>query len=185
MPARRTRNGAVAALVLAGGCALPAVAVAAEPAPAPALRLVPAAAAPGTKVTAHAAGCPGHAATGTAPALRSGGFALSGGTEAPDAVGSFRVPGTANPGTYEVVVRCGTGGAETKADLRVGLSGAYGPSGVAAGTAAADTGRGTQLAGGPGPLGRDPVRVACGVGVLAFATVCGTWLLHRRTRGTV
>ncbi|MEU6439912.1 hypothetical protein [Streptomyces sp. NPDC047046] len=183
MPARRTRNGAVAALVLAGGCALPAVAVAAEPAPAPALRLAPAAAAPGAKVTAHAAGCPGHAATGTAPALRSGGFALSGAAEAHDAVGSFRVPGTATPGTYEVVVRCGTGGAEARADLRVGLSGAYGPSGVAAGKA--ETGHGTQLAGGPGPLGRDPVRVACGVGVLALATVCGTWLLHRRTRGTV
>ncbi|WP_431033235.1 hypothetical protein ACQYWQ_07980 [Streptomyces sp. P6-2-1] len=185
MPARRTRTGALAALVLAGGCALPVAAAAAEPAPAPALRLAPAAGAPGAKVTAHVTGCPGHAATGTAPALRSGGFALSGGAEAPEAVGSFRVPGEANPGTYEVVVRCGTGGAETRADLRVGMSGAYGPSGVAAGEAEAAAGHGSELAGGPGPLGRDPVRVACGVGVLAFATVCGTWLLHRRTRGTV
>ncbi|WP_234010612.1 hypothetical protein [Streptomyces sp. SPB074] len=176
----------MAALVLSWGCALPGAAAAAQPAPAPALRLAPAAAAPGAEVTAHVDGCPGHAATGTAPALRSGGFALSGAAAAREAVGGFRVPGTANPGTYEVVVRCGTGGGETRADLRVGLSGAYGPSGVAAGAEdAVEDGRGRRLAGGPGPLGRDPVRVACGVGVLAFAAVCGTWLLHRRTRGTV
>lgn len=188
MPRKRLPAGAalaVGAAALAGVCCGPTGAAhAAGTAPAPsgaptALRLEPASVAPGTTVTVRAAGCVSGVATGAVPEVRSGSFPLARGEGDREAVGRFQVPSTAEPGTYEVMARCAAGGEWVRGDLAVGLRGAYGGAGQAAEPRDAALARAT----GPGPLGRDPVRIACGVAVLAFAAVCGTWLLHRRARG--
>lgn len=194
MPTTRLRTGAAAAAVVAAGivCA-PGTAAHADrgPAAGPALRLEPASVAPGTTVTVRTAVCGSGAATGSAPAVREGSFLLGADAAAGESVGRFTVPATVEPGTYEVVARCGSGKADARGDLTVGLNGAYGPAGHAAGEGNAAGGAGSgaaqgvarTAAAGPGPLGSDPVRVACGIGVLACAAAAGTWLLHRRARG--
>ncbi|MFE9250215.1 hypothetical protein [Streptomyces sp. NPDC007088] len=209
MPTTRLRTGAAAAAVVAAGIVwVPGAAAHADrgPAAGPALRLEPASVAPGTTVTVRTAACGSGAATGSAPAVREGSFPLGADAAAGESVGRFTVPATVEPGTYEVVARCGSGKADVRGDLTVGtagLDGAYGPAGHAAGESGAGGGAGNRTesgtgtdagsggaggaartaAAGPGPLGGDPVRVACGVGVLACAAAAGTWLLHRRARG--
>ncbi|MEV0845936.1 hypothetical protein AB0J21_08645 [Streptomyces sp. NPDC049954] len=197
MPTTRLRTGAAAAAVVAAGivCA-PGTAAYADrgPATGPALRLEPASVAPGTTVTVRTAACGSGAATGSAPAVREGSFLLGADPATGESVGRFTVPATVEPGTYEVVARCGSGKADARGDLTVGLDGAYGPAGHAAGHGGAGNdpggagsgaarGAARTTAAGPGPLGSDPVRVACGIGVLACAAAAGTWLLHRRARG--
>ncbi|MFI6348893.1 hypothetical protein [Streptomyces sp. NPDC050560] len=132
-----------------------------------ALDVRPAAAAPGATVRVSAAGCDGgHAAAGDAEAVGAPPFTLAAGDEG--AAGRFRVPDTAQPGTYEIVARC-AGGGLARGDLAV--------------TEAAARPAGAVHTGVGGALGPDPAQTAAGVAALAVAAAGGTWLLHRRARG--
>jgi hypothetical protein len=119
-----------------------------------------------------AAGCAGGTATGDAGAVGAGAFALAPSAHEDEAIGQFRVPSSAQPGTYEIVARCAEGDRRVQGDLVV--------------TPAAVRGqepRGSVKTGVGGALGPDPVQTAAGVTALAVAAAGGTWLLHRRARG--
>ncbi|MFE9659580.1 MULTISPECIES: hypothetical protein [unclassified Streptomyces] len=136
--------------------------------------LSPSTVVPGEPVAAHSEGCGSRGvAAGDASAVGAGSFTLApSGTEG-RAVGRFEVPPSAQPGTYEIVVRCADG-TRSAADLSVVLAGAADLPAHPRGHV--DTGVG-------GALGPDPVQTAAGVAALAVAAAGGTWLLHRRARG--
>ncbi|MGP4045140.1 hypothetical protein [Streptomyces sp. 2A115] len=143
------------------------------------LEVYPATVAPGTEVTVNTAACGAHdTVSGDAGAVGAGDFTLMPSAHEGDAVGHFRVPASAQPGTYEIVARC-SGGTRMTGDLVVTL------------TSSRDTQesgqrlhpRGSVKTGVGGALGPDPVQTAAGVAALAVAAAGGTWLLHRRARG--
>ncbi|GAA3304613.1 hypothetical protein [Streptomyces cinereospinus] len=138
------------------------------------LAVVPSTAVPGGDVTVDTAVCgDGGTAEGDATAVGAGHFTLAPGAHEGQATGRFRVPSSAQPGTYEIVARCTGGGPEVRGDLVVVLESARGyvhP-------------RGSVRTGVGGALGTDPVQTAAGVAALAVAGAGGTWLLHRRARG--
>ncbi|MFD2683840.1 hypothetical protein ACFS5L_03010 [Streptomyces phyllanthi] len=134
----------------------------------------PASVIPGAEVSVGTAACGADGmATGDASAVGAGRFALAPGTPPGHVTGGFRVPPSAEPGTYEIVARCSEGGQEVTGDLVVTL------------TAAREQvyPRGSVKTGVGGTLGPDPVQTAAGVAALAVAAAGGTWLLHRRARG--
>ncbi|MFE1287055.1 hypothetical protein [Streptomyces sp. NPDC058751] len=135
------------------------------------LEVSPAGVAPGSDVTVGTAACgPDGTASGNTGAAGGGSFTLAAGAHGP--TGRFRVPPSALPGTYEIVVTCSNGRRVT-GDLLVTLAATreqVRPHGHV------DTGVG-------GALGPDPVQTAAGVAALAVAAAGGTWLLHRRARG--
>ncbi|MBG0855428.1 hypothetical protein I2W78_27190 [Streptomyces spinoverrucosus] len=137
------------------------------------LEVFPSTAVPGGDVTVNTAACgDGGTAEGDATAVGAGHFTLAPSTHEGEAIGQFRVPPSAQPGTYEIVAKC-TGGREVRGDLVVVLESARGyvhP-------------RGSVNTGVGGALGPDPVQTAAGVAALAVAAAGGTWLLHRRARG--
>ncbi|MEU6093673.1 hypothetical protein [Streptomyces sp. NPDC047079] len=138
------------------------------------LEVYPSAAVPGSQVTVNTAACGAEgAAAGDASAVGAGVFVLAPSTHEQDAIGQFRVPPGAQPGTYEIVAKC-SGGRHTTVtgDLTITL------------TAAKDQTqpRGSVKTGVGGALGPDPVKTAAGVAALAVAAAGGTWLLHRRLR---
>jgi hypothetical protein len=138
------------------------------------LRVYPSTAVPGDTVTVNTAGCPGRgAAAGDASAVGAGTFMLAPTTHQGEAIGQFRVPESAQPGTYEIVAQCAEGGTRVTGDLVVTLA------------AARDRAqpRGSVKTGVGGALGPDPVRTTAGVAALAVAAAGGTWLLHRHARG--
>ncbi|WP_306321780.1 MULTISPECIES: hypothetical protein [unclassified Streptomyces] len=157
-----------------------ALGVAAAPASAApgGLEVYPATAAPGDRVTVDTTACGGSGtAAGDASAVGAGTFTLApdtGGAASPNATGRFRVPVSAQPGTYEIVARCGSG-TEVTGDLIVALTGA--------GTAATQLPKGHVNTGVGGALDPESTRTSAGVGALALAAAGGTWLLHRRARG--
>ncbi|MFI0163662.1 hypothetical protein [Streptomyces sp. NPDC017095] len=153
----------------------PARAAAASPGvPAGRLEASPATVIPGEEVTVHTAGCgSAGAATGDAGALGAGAFPLAPGARQGEATGRFRVPPSAQPGTYEIVARCADGDRQVSGDLVVTLTAAH----------AQVQPRGSVKTGVGGGLGRDPGQTAAGVAALAVAAAGGTWLLHRRARG--
>ncbi|MFE1247283.1 hypothetical protein [Streptomyces sp. NPDC058735] len=138
------------------------------------LEVSPAQVVPGGQVTVRTAAC-GDAgtATGDAGAVGAGSLSLTRGSGEPGASGRFRVPPSAQPGTYEITARCGGSGPEITGELVVTL------------TPAREQvfPRGSVKTGVGGALGPDPVRTAAGVAALAVAAAGGTWLLHRRARG--
>ncbi|NGO12036.1 hypothetical protein G5C60_31640 [Streptomyces sp. HC44] len=140
------------------------------------LEVYPSTATPGTEVTVNTAACGADGAmTGDAGAVGAGAFTLTPSAHERNAVGRFRVPPSAQPGTYEIVARC-SGGTRLTGDLTVTL------------TSAKEAGeqvhpRGSVKTGVGGALGPDPVQTAAGVAALAVAAAGGTWLLHRRARG--
>ncbi|MFD3312907.1 hypothetical protein [Streptomyces sp. NPDC058694] len=163
------------------GTALAVAAVALAAAPAygvgtGSIELYPATVAPGAEVTVNTAACGAtDAVAGDAGAVGAGAFTLLPSPHEGDAVGQFRVPPSAQPGTYEIVARCASGKRMT-GDLVVTL------------TSAEESGqqvhpRGSVKTGVGGALGPDPVQTAAGVAALAVAAAGGTWLLHRRARG--
>jgi hypothetical protein len=174
---RRTAR-LLAGTALAVAATAPVHAVAAtEPAgevPAGRLDVRPATVTPGGEVTVHTAACgsPG-TGTGDAGALGAGTFPLAPGTEDSQATGRFRVPPSAQPGTYEIVARCAEGDRQVAGDLVVALGAAH----------AQVRPRGSVKTGVGGGLGPDPVQTTAGVAALAVAAAGGTWLLHRRARG--
>ncbi|MDQ0777401.1 hypothetical protein QF026_005867 [Streptomyces aurantiacus] len=141
-----------------------------------AIELYPATVAPGAEVTVNTAACgASDAVSGDAGAVGAGRFTLIPSAHEGDAVGHFKVPPSAQPGTYEVVARCSSGRRMT-ADLVVTL------------TSTQESRpqihpRGSVKTGVGGALGPDPVQTAAGVAALAVAAAGGTWLLHRRARG--
>ncbi|WP_369034128.1 MULTISPECIES: hypothetical protein [Streptomyces] len=141
------------------------------------LEVYPATVTPGSQVTVNTTACgAGGTAAGDASAVGAGAFVLAPTTHKEVAVGQFRVPPGAQPGTYEIVARCdGKGDARrVSGDLVVTLTSTRPP---------AERPRGSVKTGVGGALGPDPVQTAAGVAALAVAAAGGTWLLHRRARG--
>ncbi|MGY1501069.1 hypothetical protein ACW4TU_31565 [Streptomyces sp. QTS52] len=148
------------------------------------LEVYPATVTPGTHVTVNTTACgAGGTAAGDASAVGAGAFVLAPGTHEEVAVGRFRVPPGAQPGTYEIVARCdghGKGnrnGRPVSGDLVVTLTSTRPPAHPPVRP------RGSVKTGVGGALGPDPVQTAAGVAALAVAAAGGTWLLHRRARG--
>ncbi|QDD60847.1 hypothetical protein FE156_22290 [Streptomyces albidoflavus] len=162
--------------------------------------------APGAAVTLMTGACQeegqgGGTVTGDAGAVGAGRFSLAPDAEGEEARGTFRVPRSAVPGTYEIVARCPQGEV-VAADLVVTLTslgeedagereellpgerseGRSGPGGEPADAAGEKVTQGS-VAGVDSALGTDPVQVTAGVAALGLAAVGGTWLLHRHTRG--
>jgi hypothetical protein len=138
------------------------------------LEVFPSSVVPGGQVTVNTTAC-GHGgtATGDASAVGAGTFTLAPSTHEEDAIGQFRVPPSAQPGTYEIAATCAEGGRRVTGDLVVTLTSQRQPVHP----------RGSVKTGVGGALGPDPVQTAAGVAALAVAAAGGTWLLHRRARG--
>jgi hypothetical protein len=138
------------------------------------LEMYPSSVVPGDEVTVSTAGCgDSGAAAGDASAVGAGAFTLAASAGDGDAVGEFRVPPSAQPGTYEIVATCAEDEREVTGDLVVALTS---PDERVQPRGSVKTGVG-------GALGPDPVQTAAGVAALAVAAAGGTWLLHRRARG--
>ncbi|MEU4994879.1 hypothetical protein [Streptomyces sp. NPDC021622] len=144
------------------------------------LEVFPSTVAPGTTVTVNTTACGSDGtATGDASAVGAGTFTLAPSTHEENAIGQFKVPSSAQPGTYEIVAKCSgadSGGKEVAGDLVVTITS----------TAAAEqrvAPKGHVKTGVGGALGPDPVQTTAGVAALAVAAAGGTWLLHRRARG--
>ncbi|MEV0633830.1 hypothetical protein AB0I77_02385 [Streptomyces sp. NPDC050619] len=138
------------------------------------LEVYPSSVVPGGQVTVNSADCGDDgAAAGDASAVGAGPFTLAPSTHEGEAIGQFRVPPSAQPGTYEITATCGASGRQVMGDLVVTL------------TSTRDQvyPRGSVKTGVGGALGPDPVQTAAGVAALAVAAAGGTWLLHRRARG--
>nr|WSY55096.1 hypothetical protein OG999_36495 [Streptomyces sp. NBC_00886] len=137
------------------------------------LEVFPSSAVPGGDVTVNTAACgDGGTAAGDAGAVGAGTFTLGPSAHEGDAIGQFKVPPSAQPGTYEIVAKC-TDGRQVTGDLMVTL----------ASMRQQVQPRGSVRTGVGGALGPDPVQTAAGVAALAVAAAGGTWLLHRRARG--
>ncbi|MFF9620405.1 hypothetical protein [Streptomyces griseosporeus] len=166
----RLLTGTALAVAAAAGLAAPAYG-----ADTGGLEVSPSTVVPGTDVTVTTAACgDGGSATGDAGAVGAGRFTLAPTGHGHEASGRFRVPPSAQPGTYEIVADCADGAREVHGDLVVALSSA---------TRAQVYPRGSVKTGVGGALGPDPVQTAAGVAALAVAAAGGTWLLHRRARG--
>ncbi|MET7699756.1 MULTISPECIES: hypothetical protein [unclassified Streptomyces] len=138
------------------------------------LEVYPSTVVPGGEVTVNTAACGADGtAAGDASAVGAGTFTLAPSTHHEDAVGQFKVPPSAQPGTYEIVVKCSEGDTQVTGDLMVTLTS----------TKEQVHPRGSVKTGVGGALGPDPVQTAAGVAALAVAAAGGTWLLHRRARG--
>lgn len=139
------------------------------------LEVFPSSVVPGGQVTVNTAACgdDGTGAAGDASAVGAGAFTLAPSTHEGDAIGQFRVPSSAQPGTYEIAATCAEGGRRVTGDLVVTLTSQRQPVHP----------RGSVKTGVGGALGPDPVQTAAGVAALAVAAAGGTWLLHRRARG--
>jgi hypothetical protein len=145
------------------------------------LELVPSTAVPGDEVTAKAGACrDGKSAAGDASAVGAGAFTLAPALGGGDVAGRFRVPESAQPGTYEIVTRCPAGERQVSGDLVVALTPSPTPQPA---HSAGGPPRGSVKTGVGGAFGTDPVQTAAGLAALAVAAAGGTWLLHRRARG--
>ncbi|MFG2726541.1 hypothetical protein [Streptomyces canus] len=138
------------------------------------LEVFPSSAVPGGQVTVNTTACgDGGTAEGDASAVGADSFTLAPSTHEGDAIGQFRVPPSAQPGTYEIAATCAESGRRVTGDLVVTLTSQRQPVHP----------RGSVKTGVGGALGPDPVQTAAGVAALAVAAAGGTWLLHRRARG--
>ncbi|MFC9929533.1 hypothetical protein [Streptomyces sp. NPDC127190] len=165
----RLLTGTALAAAAAGLAAAPAYGGAAGR-----LDVYPSTVAPGAQVTVNTAVCGEKgSATGDAGAVGAGTFTLAPSTHEGEAIGQFRVPSSAQPGTYEIVAKCAEGDRQATGDLVVALSAAH----------EQVQPRGSLKTGVGGALGPDPVQTAAGLAALAVAAAGGTWLLHRRARG--
>ncbi|MFF7639024.1 hypothetical protein [Streptomyces canus] len=169
-PTTRLLTGSALAVATAGLVCAPAYAGDAD-----GLEVFPSSVVPGGQVTVNTAACgdDGIVAAGDASAVGAGSFPLAPSAHDGDAIGQFRVPPSAQPGTYEIVATCAEGGRQVTGDLVVTLTSQRQPVRP----------RGSVKTGVGGALGPDPVQTAAGVAALAVAAAGGTWLLHRRARG--
>jgi len=165
----RLLTGSALAVAAAGLVCAPAHAGGAD-----GLDVVPSSVVPGGRVTVNTAACGDDGAgAGDASAVGAGAFTLAPSTHGGDTTGRFRVPPSAQPGTYEIVATCAESGRQVAGDLVVTLTSQRQPVHP----------RGSVKTGVGGALGPDPVQTAAGVAALAVAAAGGTWLLHRRARG--
>ncbi|MBC9728298.1 hypothetical protein [Streptomyces sp. TRM68367] len=167
----RLLSGTALAVAAASAVAAPAYG-----ADAGGLEVYPSSAVPGDQVTVNTAACgDGGSAAGDASAVGAGSFTLAPSTHERDAIGQFRVPPGAQPGTYEIAATCAgdRAGRRVTGDLVVTLTPGHQQVHP----------RGSVKTGVGGALGPDPVQTAAGVAALAVAAAGGTWLLHRRARG--
>ncbi|MGP4011064.1 hypothetical protein [Streptomyces sp. 4N124] len=165
----RLLSGAALAVTVAGLGSVPAYA-----ADAGSLDVFPSSVVPGGQVSVNTTACGDTGtAAGDASAVGAGTFTLAPSTHKDNAIGQFRVPPSAQPGTYEIVATCAEDGKRVTGDLVVTL------------TAPREQvhPRGSVKTGVGGALGPDPVQTAAGIAALAVAAAGGTWLLHRRARG--
>ncbi|MFC8127643.1 hypothetical protein [Streptomyces sp. NPDC057302] len=187
---RKARLLTTAALAVASAGFLTPAAAAAAFAAGGGLEIHPATVMPGSTVTVNTSACgSGGTATGDASAVGAGTFTLAPSTPeesedhemgSEDATGRFKVPPSAQPGTYEIVAKCSGSGADGKqvaGDLVVTITS------TAAAREQQVAPKGHVKTGVGGALGPDPVQTAAGVAALAVAAAGGTWLLHRRARG--
>ncbi|MCX4667403.1 hypothetical protein OG453_12130 [Streptomyces sp. NBC_01381] len=178
---RTARLLTTAALAVASAGLLTPPAAAAVLAAGGGLEVFPSTVTPGSTVTVNTTACGSEGtATGDASAVGAGAFTLAPGTHEENAIGQFKVPPSAQPGTYEIVAKCsgsGSGGKEVAGDLVVTITS------TAAAREQQVTPKGHVKTGVGGALGPDPVQTAAGVAALAVAAAGGTWLLHRRARG--
>ncbi|MWA10977.1 hypothetical protein [Streptomyces sp. BA2] len=181
---RKARLLTTAALAVASAALLAPPAAAAAPAAGGGLDIHPSTVMPGSTVTVSTAVCGSEgSASGDASAVGAGTFTLAPGTDKEyegSAAGQFKVPPSAQPGTYEIVAQCSGSGADGKqvaGDLVVTITS------TAAAREQQVTPKGHVKTGVGGALGPDPVQTAAGVAALAVAAAGGTWLLHRRARG--
>ncbi|MBC2901651.1 hypothetical protein [Streptomyces cupreus] len=138
------------------------------------LELYPSSVVPGAQVTVNTSACAdGGTAAGDASAVSAGAFTLAPSSHEQNAIGQFRVPPSAQPGTYEITATCTEGGRKVTGDLVVTLTSQRRQVHP----------RGSVETGVGGALGPGPVQTAAGVAALAVAAAGGTWLLHRRARG--
>ncbi|MEU3334605.1 hypothetical protein ACWCQ1_18510 [Streptomyces sp. NPDC002144] len=138
------------------------------------LEVYPSSVVPGAEVSVNTSACENEGtAAGDASAVGAGAFTLAPSAHEGEAIGQFRVPESAQQGTYEIVAECAEGGRQVSGDLVVTLSA---PRGQVQPRGSVKTGVG-------GVMGPDPVQTAAGVAALAVAAAGGTWLLHRRARG--
>ncbi|WP_326723258.1 hypothetical protein OHT59_31560 [Streptomyces sp. NBC_00243] len=164
----RLVTGTALAVAAAGLAAAPAYGGAAG-----SLEVYPSTVVPGGDVTVNTSACGADGtAAGDASAVGAGSFTLAPSAHEEDLIGQFRVPPSAQPGTYEIVAKC-AGGRQVTGDLMVTLTS----------TREQIHPRGHVKTGVGGTLGPDPVQTAAGVAALAVAAAGGTWLLHRRARG--
>ncbi|MFI6087041.1 hypothetical protein [Streptomyces sp. NPDC051218] len=181
---RKARLLTTAALTVASAALLAPAAAATPAAGGGGLEVHPTTVMPGSTVTVSTTACGSDgSASGDASAVGAGTFTLAPGSDKEyegSAAGQFKVPPSAQPGTYEIVAKCSGSGADGKqvtGDLVVTITS----------TAAAHdqqiTPKGHVKTGVGGALGPDPVQTAAGVAALAVAAAGGTWLLHRRARG--
>ncbi|QKW06356.1 hypothetical protein HUT18_08035 [Streptomyces sp. NA04227] len=167
---RTVRMLAPVALALAAVGPAAADALAAD---GPALRVYPASAEPGATVTVNTAACAADGtAHGDASTVGAEAFTLAPSAHESEVIGQFRVPVSAQPGTYEIRANC-PGGGVASGDLVLTLAGA----------GRQVSPRGPVHTGVGGALGPDPLRTGAGVAALAVAAAGGTWLLHRKARG--
>ncbi|ANS65087.1 hypothetical protein SLINC_2863 [Streptomyces lincolnensis] len=166
-----------ARLLTAAACAVAVAGLAAAPAYGGGdgkLEVYPSAVVPGGQVTVNTAACgDGGTVAGDASAVGAGAFTLAPSARDGEAIGRFRVPPSAQPGTYEIAGTCAESGRRVVGDLVVTLTS----------TRQQVSPRGSVKTGVGGALGPDPVQTAAGVAALAVAAAGGTWLLHRRARG--
>ncbi|WP_151481316.1 hypothetical protein [Streptomyces albicerus] len=182
MRTARLLTGTALAVAAAGLAAAPAYGAAsgyssASASPDPgSLEVYPATVAPGAEVIVNTAACGVEdTVSGDAGAVGAGAFTLVPSAHEGNAVGQFRVPPSAQPGTYEIVARCSSG-TRMAGDLVITLTS------TREGRQQVHP-RGSVKTGVGGALGPDPVQTAAGVAALAVAAAGGTWLLHRRARG--
>ena len=162
-------TGTALAVAVAALAAAPAYGVSAG-----GLEMSPASVVPGGHVTVRTAACgDGGSATGDAGAVGAGSIGLAPDAHGLEATGRFRVPPSAQPGTYEITATCSGSGRRITGDLVVTLTPVREQVHP----------RGSVKTGVGGALGPDPVQTAAGVAALAVAAAGGTWLLHRRARG--
>ncbi len=178
MRTARLLTGTALAIAVAGLAAVPAYGADVG---AGGLEVYPSTVAPGAEVTVNTAACGADVGmTGDAGAVGAGAFMLEPSVHEQNAVGLFRVPPSARPGTYEIVARC-SGGRRLTDDLTVTSASVQEHNGGSAQERTTHP-RGSVKTGVGGALGTDPVQTTAGVAALAVAAAGGTWLLHRRAR---
>ncbi|MFF1696196.1 hypothetical protein ACFVXC_21620 [Streptomyces sp. NPDC058257] len=179
---RKARLLTTAALAVASAGLLAPPAAATAFAAGGGLEVHPATVMPGSTVTVNTTACGNDgSASGDASAVGAGTFTLAPTAHKETAVGRFKVPPSAQPGTYEIAAQCSGSGADGKqvvGDLVVTIT-----STAAASEQRQVAPKGYVKTGVGGALGPDPVQTAAGVAALAVAAAGGTWLLHRRARG--
>ena len=183
---RKARLLTTAALAVASAGLAGTARAAAAPAAGGGLQIQPSTVTPGSTVTVNTAACgSGGTATGDASAVGAGTFTLAPGAHQERvraATGRFKVPPSAQPGTYEIVAKCsGSGVPGQGSGSRATWSSRSPPPPPPVSSRA--TPKGHVKTGVGGALGPDPVQTAAGVAALAVAAAGGTWLLHRRARG--